>query len=149
MSRFLLDTSCMIAAVCSWHEHHGAAAGEIEDRLGRGEELVSAAPALIETYAVLTRLPAPHRLDAVTAQTLVHANFIEGKVVVAPAADALCQLLRTAPERGIAGGLTYDAVIAACLVDAGSSVIVTFNERHFRALDLAGVTISVPGQVGH
>lgn len=49
----------MIAAICSWHEHHEAAIGEIERRLGRREAMVVAAPALVETYAVLTRL-LPH-----------------------------------------------------------------------------------------
>ena len=24
MTRFLPDTSCLVAAVCSWHEHHAA-----------------------------------------------------------------------------------------------------------------------------
>jgi len=55
---FAVDTSCMVAAVCTWHEHHAAAAGEIERRLGRGERMAIPAPALVEAYAVLTRLPA-------------------------------------------------------------------------------------------
>jgi hypothetical protein len=49
----------MIAAVCGWHEHHSRALDEIERRFGRREALVAAAPALVEAYAVLTRLPAP------------------------------------------------------------------------------------------
>ena len=51
----------MIAAVCTWHEHHSQVAEEIELRLYRGEELFVAAPALVEAYAVLTRLPRPYR----------------------------------------------------------------------------------------
>ena len=42
--RFLLDTSCLVAAVCSWHMHHEATAAEISRRLSRGEEPVMAAP---------------------------------------------------------------------------------------------------------
>src|SRR5437867_6501050 len=45
---FLPDTSCMIAAVCSWHEHHESAANEIERRLTRREKMIVAAPALVE-----------------------------------------------------------------------------------------------------
>src|SRR5439155_4456381 len=56
------DTSCLVAAVCAWHEHHAAAAREIERRLAAGEPMIVAAPALVESYAVLTRLPPPHRL---------------------------------------------------------------------------------------
>ena len=50
---FLPDTSCMIAAVCAWHEHHEAAANEIERRLTGRAKMIVAAPALVEAYAVL------------------------------------------------------------------------------------------------
>src|SRR3989304_5930435 len=59
---FAVDTSCMVAAVCSWHEHHDGAAAAIEDRLDAGERLAVPAHAPAESYAVLTRLPAPPRL---------------------------------------------------------------------------------------
>jgi hypothetical protein len=45
----------MIAALCSWHEHHEAAANEIESRLAERAKMIVAAPALVEAYAVLTR----------------------------------------------------------------------------------------------
>lgn len=57
----------MVAAVCTWHEHHDRAAREIEQRLRRGEKMLVAGPALVESYAVLTRLPPPHRLSPVDA----------------------------------------------------------------------------------
>ena len=56
--RFLPDTSCLVAAVCSWHEHHQATSAELSRRVEHGEVLVLAAPALVEAYAVLTRLSA-------------------------------------------------------------------------------------------
>jgi predicted nucleic acid-binding protein len=59
---FAVDTSCIVAAVCSWHEHHAAAAAAIEARYEAGDRLAVAAHGLVEAYAVLTRLPAPHRL---------------------------------------------------------------------------------------
>ena len=68
----------MIAAVCSWHEHHEAAANELERRLAARAKMIVAAPALIEAYAVLTRLPPPHRLSPPTALTLLEYNFLAG-----------------------------------------------------------------------
>ena len=65
----------MIATVCSWHEHHEAAVGELERRLKRRETMMIAAPALVETYAVLTRLPSPHRLSSYDAKVLIETNF--------------------------------------------------------------------------
>jgi hypothetical protein len=49
----------MVAAICGWHEHNERAARGLETRLDRGETMLIAAPALVETYAVLTRLPPP------------------------------------------------------------------------------------------
>ncbi len=43
MPGFLLDTSCMVAAVSEWYEHHQRAAEEIERRLGQGETMLIAA----------------------------------------------------------------------------------------------------------
>src|SRR5438094_925881 len=103
--RFLLDTSCIVAAVCSWHTHHEATAAEISRRLSRGEEPIMAAPALVEAYAVLTRLPAPHRLLPTDALALLEANFIARRHVVPLDGRGYTDMLRGAPELGIEGNL--------------------------------------------
>lgn len=145
MPRFLPDTSCMVAAICGWHEHHARAAAEIERRLESGDALVVAAPALVETYAVLTRLPSPHRLSPTDSQALLEASFLsDGAETVALDADGYVRLLRGAAERGIAGGRTYDAVIVTCAQSAGVDAILTFNERQFRALASKDTEIVVP-----
>lgn len=104
----------MVAAVCSWHEHHERAAEAIESRLNRRERMVVAEAALIETYSVLTRFPAPHRLSPEMALDVLEANFLKGVKIIALEAEAYCALLRGAPAAAVSGGLTYDAVIAAC-----------------------------------
>jgi predicted nucleic acid-binding protein len=140
---FALDTSCMVAAVCPWHERHDATAAEIERRLRRGDTLAIAAHALAETYAVLTRLPAPHRLAPDDAWTLVEANFVDHADVVALDGPSAVALLRSLPGAGIAGGRTYDALIARCAKQAGAGVLLTLNPRHFDASP-AGVVIVEP-----
>lgn len=145
MSRFLLDSSCMVAVVCGWHEHHERAAREVERRLSDGAALVVAAPTLIETYAVLTRLPFPHRLAPADSLALLEANFMVGEViVVALDADAYLQLLRKAPENAVAGGHVYDMVVLGCALSARVDTLLTFNERHFRSLGGHGISIVVP-----
>jgi len=128
---FAVDTSCMIAAVCGWHERHVAALTAIERRLDEGERMAVPAHALIETYAVLTRLPAPHRLSPADAWTLVDENFIESAIVVALTAKTYPALLRRVVKRAVAGGRTYDAVIAECARQAKAEALLTFNLRHF------------------
>jgi predicted nucleic acid-binding protein len=128
---FALDTSCMVAAVCSWHERHQAAIAAIEERLGRGERLAVAAHALVETYAVLTRLPAPHRLAPADAWALVKANFVDHATIVTLNGHGHVVLLGRLAAMGIGGGRSYDAVIAACAGQAKAEAILTLDRRHF------------------
>ena len=144
MRRFLPDTSCMVAAVCSWHERHADVADELERRLGSGDEMVVAAPALVETYAVLTRLPAPHRIAPKDALALIEANFINMGDTVALEAASYHRLLQQAPEEGVAGGRTYDSVIAACALKAKVPVLLTLNARHFLPFATKAMSIVTP-----
>jgi predicted nucleic acid-binding protein len=134
----------MVAVVCTWHEHHEAAAAELNRRLTANELMVVATPALVETYAVLTRLPPPHRLSATDALTLLDANFMRNGRLIALDAPSYRSLLRGTAKAGIAGGRTYDAVIAHCALKAKASVLLTFNQHDFRALAPAGIDIITP-----
>ena len=145
MPGFSPDTSCIVAAVCAWHESHEPARDEIERRLRRAETMLVAAPALIEAYAVLTQLPAPHRLAASDASALLDANFVGLGRVVALDARAYCTLVRQAPADGISGGRTYDAVVAACAMKGRATALLTFNDQHFGQFAAAGLEIVVPG----
>jgi predicted nucleic acid-binding protein len=143
---FLPDTSCMIAAVCSWHEHHDQAASEIERRLARREKMIVAAPALVEAYAVLTRLPPPHRISPENALTLLENNFIKPARVVALNAKAYEFLLQLASKTGVAGGRIYDSVIGSCAEQGKASTVITFNGSDFTALRKKFAVV-VPGSV--
>src|SRR5262245_11199934 len=131
MSGFLPDTSCMITVICTWHEHHERAAKEIAHRLNRGETMIIAAPALVEAYAVLTRLPSPYRLSPTDALILLDNNFISTTKITALDGSSYRALLRQAPADGIVGGQTHDAVVAACALHAKAATLLTFNEQHF------------------
>lgn len=145
MASFVPDANCMIAAVCAWHEFHARAAAELETRLGRGERMVAVGPALVESYAVLTRLPAPHRLAPADALALLDANFMARRRTVALDGASYRGLLVAAAETGIAGGQAYDAVIAECVVKAKARIFLTFNPRHFPQLGAQPVEVVVPG----
>src|SRR4029453_13928913 len=95
---FRPDTSCMIAAVCSWHEHHEAAANEIERRLARRAKMLFSAPQLTWGYAALPRLPPPHRLSPQTALTLLDNNFLKLATVIALTAKSYETLLFVVPK---------------------------------------------------
>ena len=132
--RFALDSNCMIAAVCSWHVHHERASAEIERRLDAGERLVIPAPALAESYSVLTRLPPPYRLSTTDGWGLLQQSFVrQGRVVVLPAERYVRSLQRFAGQE-VAGGRIYDMLIAECAREANAAVLLTFNRRDFEPL---------------
>jgi predicted nucleic acid-binding protein len=145
MVGFLPDTSVMIAAMCAWHEHHEQALTELERRLAARESLVVAAPALVEAYAVLTRLPPPHRMSPPDANTLLETNFLAEGTLAVLNGKAYRSSLREAAAHGVAGGRTYDWVIAACAKAARVKVLLTFNARDFVGLRLDGIELRVPG----
>lgn len=64
-----LDTSVAVAGFASWHEGHASAAGI----LARKPRLP--AHVLIESYSVLTRLPAPHRASGDIVEAFMAERF--------------------------------------------------------------------------
>src|SRR2546429_8074688 len=80
---FTPNPSCMVAAVCAWHEHHTRATAAIGRRLRGRERMIVAAPALIEAYSVLTRLPAPFLFFLIDALAALLNAFPRGAPLVA------------------------------------------------------------------
>lgn len=136
----------MIAAVCSWHVHHDAARGEIENRLRRTERMMLSAHAMVEAYAVLTRFPPPYRVSPADALGLLQANFVEqGEMVALPAAEYL-HVLREMAGEAVGGGRIYDAVLAHSALSAGDTTLLTFNDAHFASFVRRGLDVVVPGR---
>ena len=102
--RMACDTSVLVPAMIRWHPEHVACVAALET--------VTTVPAhvLVECFSVLTRLPAPHRLSARDAATLVGGLPLEPVSLPAAAVPALVQRFA---ERGIRGGSAYDSLIAA------------------------------------
>jgi predicted nucleic acid-binding protein len=130
MSRILLDTSCLVATVLAWHEHHGVTVEELRRRSRRGETWVVAAHSLVEAYSVLTRLPANRRLAAGEALAVLRANWSETETISLNSQEHWA-FLQTASDSRIMGGQAYDALLAACARKAGVHVLLTWNEAHF------------------
>jgi len=142
---FSVDTSCMVAAVCSWHERHCAAVAAIEARFDRGDTLVVAAHALLETYAVLTRLPAPYRLSGIDSWAFIKANFVDLGSVAAPSGQQYVDLIDGLAKHGVVGGRSYDALIATSLAGNGVRELLTFNTKHFEPT--GGIVAVAPAAV--
>lgn len=142
--RLTPDANCLIAAVCAWHEHHGPTAAEFAARKAARDEIVIAAPALVEAYAVLTRLPPPHRLGPSDAHQLLDSNWGRSESVSLTAQE-YWRFLARCRDDGIGGGMTYDALIAACARKGRVELLLTWNIEHFKRFR-AGFDVCAPGQ---
>ncbi|MDP3973046.1 MAG: PIN domain-containing protein [Candidatus Nanopelagicales bacterium] len=103
-----VDTSVLVAGLCAWHADHDRA------RRVLGDQPWPALHAYLETYATLTRLPAPQRLRAADAVALLD-QFRDR--LLTPTPRAVADLPRLLADHGITGGATYDALIAATAVN--------------------------------
>lgn len=137
----VLDTSVLVALLCGWHEHHRMTVDAAEKLERARHKLVLPAHALIETYAVLTRLPPPHRISGADAASLLSENFRSEAQVVALTAREHWTTLESIAEAGIAGGRTYDALIAAVAKKVAPATLLTWNTRNFA--DLGGDSVHV------
>ena len=139
----------MVAALLRWHEAHEPALNAlVAAAAGRGSRLLVPGPALIEAYAVLTRLPAPHRLAPADALDLLAGSFERKADVVSLGEGETWRFLHDAAGRRLAGGRAYDALILRCALKGGAARLLTLDRRDFERLDLAGIDLVVPGTTG-
>lgn len=127
------DTSLLVAALVSWHPQHEA----VREQVAR----VEAVPAhvLIETYSVLTRLPAPHRIAPLDAQTVVEAIDLHPLALPAEEHRALLSVLGA---QGVRGGAVYDALVGATARHHGCTLL-TRDRRARVTYDAVGVSYAL------
>ncbi len=141
MGAVALDTSVVVAALLAWHEHHARALPVVQAALAAEEPPILPLPVVVESFAVLTRLPAPWRLAPADAHALLARTFRARARVVGLDGPEAWDLLDAAIVSGTAGGATYDALVGACARKAGATRIATFDRRGFEHL---GLEILVP-----
>jgi predicted nucleic acid-binding protein len=124
------DTSLVVAAFASWHEHHELA----RPVLDAGVRLIE--HCALETYSVLTRLPPPHRCSGAVVRDFIQSRFPQPFLRLG--AGAYKAFVLGLPERDIAGGAAYDALVAATA--AGCRVeLVTCDRRAAAVYEKYGV----------
>jgi predicted nucleic acid-binding protein len=126
------DTSAVVAAFASWHERHNAARRALDTDLRLIEHCA------LETYSVLTRLPAPHRAPGPLVRHFLISEFRSALLRLSPAAYR--QFLRQLPDRGIEGGAAYDALVAATAASHGAE-LVTCDRRAVPVYERYGVRV--------
>jgi predicted nucleic acid-binding protein len=139
---FALDTSCVIPLLSSWHEFHARTKQDYETRRARRERLVIPVHVLLESFAVLTRMPV--RLSPADAQRLLEASFYETAEIAALSGGAAWTTIQDLSLRDMGGGIAHDAAIARTAFDAGASVLLTWNAKDFLRVAPPGLEIRQP-----
>jgi predicted nucleic acid-binding protein len=134
-----LDATVAVAALVSWHERHEAAASAVDAALAR-KALILPAPALVESYAILTSLPARHRLAYADAFHLLRSSFGSAKVA-GGRTSGTWSLLRQLSVDGIGGAESQDALIVDVARDAGAKRLLTFRKAELERF--AGTAIEL------
>jgi toxin FitB len=129
-----VDTSVAVPLLVASHPDH--------PRVGawaRGRALGLSGHALVETYAVLTRLPGDARVAAADATTLIDENFAPPLLLSAHTARIAHRQLA---KRGVTGGATYDGLVALAAREHGVA-LVTRDARARSTYEALGVTVEL------
>lgn len=128
-----VDTTVIVAAVHANHPAHAEAARWLDGAFG-SHQVVLAHHSIIESYAVLTRLPADYRLSPAEAETVL-TETLQNNASIAPfSSESVWDALHAFVATPSAGGATHDAFIIHLLEQAEVDVIVTYNEADFARL---------------
>ena len=140
-----LDASVIVPGLLSWHAQHEAAAAALVALLQGPGKVLLPLHSLVESYAVMTRLPPPHRLSPKDALAMLEETFVKRSVLLGLDGEEGWDLIRELGQRSIAGGTTYDGLILACARKGGARRLLTFNRKHFERLESEELQIEVPG----
>jgi len=117
-----VDTSIVVAALVEAHEAHESARSVLAERPALP------AHAAIESFSVLTRLPAPMRVRPGIAVDLLEKTF--PVIIPLPETEQL-GAVRLLASFGIAGGRVYDGLIALTALRADAELLS--RDRHAKA----------------
>lgn len=129
-----IDTSVAIPLLVASHPHHVAIAAWAKDR-----SLSLSGHAHAETYAVLTRLPGDARVAPEDAVLLMEDNFAPPLILSARGARAVHRELA---EHGVAGGATYDGLVALAAREHHAT-LVTRDARARSTYEVLGVSVEL------
>jgi hypothetical protein len=104
-----------VAALVTWHVGHDQARGA-------AAEASIPAHARLETFSVLTRLPAGRRLAPDLVATLIRRWFPARRTLV-PTARLSREIVERCQDAGVTGGAVYDALIGLTATEAGLTLL--------------------------
>lgn len=131
-----VDSSVAVAAFGDWHRLNDDARAVLDG----GAALP--AHALVETYAVLTGFPPPHRAPPELVDTWLDDRFEQ--LLAPPSSAEQRELVRELAAAGHTGGAVYDALVALTAKRA-QTALVTADAHAARVYTFVGVEFRLLG----
>ena len=125
-----VDSSVIVAAFATWHEHHELARAAVE----RGVRVID--HCAVESYSVLTRLPPPHRAPPNVVQEFLRLQFPELYLRLSARAHRRF-VLGLADRDIIVGGAVYDALVAATAAEH-QAILLSCDRRALLTYERCG-----------
>ena len=143
--KVFFDTSVLVAAFVPAHPRHEQAIDRFRRALSGEFQLLTSAHNLAEVYSVLTTLPLSPRISPATAARIIRENMEQHVRIVPVTVTDYLDVVHYLGDTGFAGGIVYDALACRAALQAGATLIVTFNPKDFRRLwPDAGIGIEEP-----
>ncbi len=140
----LFDTSVLVSAVVAQLPRHSTAFASFSHYTGADHVAACTTHTLAETYATLTALPLPRRIQPAEALKLIEANFIARLRVIDLTARDYEDALRRVASLGLASGVIYDALHLIAAERIGCERLYTYNLSRFNRLQSTRVQIAPP-----
>jgi predicted nucleic acid-binding protein len=140
--KIFFDTSVLLPVFYADHPYHEASI-EVFSTQGK-KQAACAAHSAAELYSTLTRLPVRPRIG--TEQEMLFVESLRERVsLVALDGAEYLETVSEVARRRLAGGIVYDALIAACARKFRAAVLYTWNPADFARLRMAhGPVIRTP-----
>jgi predicted nucleic acid-binding protein len=136
--RVLLDTSTLVAAMLPEHVHNATADAWLTRAKAGAFAFFVSGHSAAEIYSVLTRMPRKPRLRPADVLQLLNDNVFPYAQLVSLNGSDYVALINDLSQRGLAGGVVYDAVISKAAELAQVDQLVTLNTSHFQRVWPAG-----------
>ena len=128
----LFDTSVLVAALVEQHPKHERAIPWLSKAKADKFEFIVASHSLAELYAVLTTLPLKPRISTSIAWRLISENIESKAKVVSLSPTEYSSIIKKLSDKGLSGGIVYDALIVGVAQKSKVERIITLNRKHFR-----------------
>lgn len=114
------DTSVLVAAFGRWHDSHRAAIAAVR----RADTVID--HVAVETFSVLTRLPAPRRVPADLVTAFLEHHFPASTPRLPSPGSG--EVLARARSSGVSGGAVYDLVVGMAAA-ARKATVLSLDRR--------------------